>query len=311
MLPPFFFFKNQVFSMNLSKIFGAVTVFLFLTGAGAWAQTASTSAMATTKQTMQVQQIRNATAKITYGDTTFLLDPLLAKKGAYPGFPGTFHLELRNPMIDLPMSVKKVMADVDAVIITHTHLDHWDGGNNDFIPKSLPLFVQDESDAKLVRGQGFTDVRILGEDTVFEGVRLSKTGGQHGTAEMYADPAMGKALGEAMGVIFRVPGAKTLYVVGDTVWNKDVDQTLAKFKPDVMILNAGDARMPGYLGSIIMGKDDVLHAYKAAPNATIIASHMDAINHMTLTRKELKEHVQQHGIQDRIRIPADGDTLSF
>lgn len=297
--------------MNLSKLFNAVTLSLSIAGGGALAQTASTSAMETTKQTMQVQQIRNATAKITYGGTTFLLDPLLAKKGAYPGFPGTFHPELRNPMIDLPMSVEQVMNDVDAVIISHTHLDHWDGGNNDFIPKSLPLFVQDESDAKLVRSQGFTDVRILSEDTVFDGVRLSKTGGQHGTAEMYAEPVLGKALGEAMGIVFRFPGAKTLSVVGDTVWNKEVDETLATFKPDVIILNAGDARMPGYLGSIIMGKDDVLHAYQAAPNSIIIASHMDAINHMTLTRKELKDHVQQHGIQDRVRIPADGEALNF
>ncbi|WP_251048279.1 hypothetical protein [Halomonas sp. ISL-56] len=27
----------------------------------------------------QVQQIRNATVKITYGDTTFLIDPMLAE----------------------------------------------------------------------------------------------------------------------------------------------------------------------------------------------------------------------------------------
>ena len=69
--------------------------------------------------------------------------------------------------------------------------------------------------------------------------------------------------------------------------------------------------MVGYAGSIIMGKDDVLHAYQAMPNATIIATHMDAINHMTLSRKDLREHVKQHGIQDRVRIPEDGEILKF
>ncbi|WP_313065122.1 hypothetical protein [Achromobacter animicus] len=47
------------------------------------------------------------------------------------------------------------------------------------------------------------------------------------------------------------------------------------------------------------------------PKSIIVATHMDAINHMTLGRKELKDHVQQHGIQDRVRIPEDGEILKF
>nr|BFE98315.1 hypothetical protein GCM10020185_88510 [Pseudomonas brassicacearum subsp. brassicacearum] len=31
---------------------------------------------------MDLQQVRNATSKITYGETTFLIDPMLAKKRA-------------------------------------------------------------------------------------------------------------------------------------------------------------------------------------------------------------------------------------
>lgn len=265
----------------------------------------------TTKHMVQVQQIRNATAKINYAGKTFLVDPFLAEKGKYPGFEGTFNSKLRNPLVELPMPAKQVLKGVDAVIVSHTHLDHWDGGDHQFIPKAIPLFVQDEADAKLIRGQGFTDVRILGEGTVFEGVQLTKVGGQHGTDEMYLNNPLAKLLGEAMGIVFQAPGAKTVYVVGDTVWRSDIDQTLAKFKPDVIILNAGDARIVGYTGSIIMGKDDVLHAYQAMPKAIIVATHMDAINHMTLSRKDLKEHVKQHGIQDRVRIPADGEILKF
>lgn len=265
----------------------------------------------TGKQQVQVQQIRNATAKINYAGKTFLLDPFLAKKGKYPGFAGTFNSQLRNPLIELPIPVKDVMKGVDAVIVSHTHLDHWDGGDHQFIPKALPLFVQDETDAKLIRGQGFTNVRILAQDTVFEGVQLSKTGGQHGTDEMYSKKPLADALGKAMGIVFQAPGAKTIYVVGDTVWRREVDDALAKFKPDVIILNAGDARMVGQTGSIIMGKDDVLHASQLMPQATIVATHMDAINHMTLSRKQLKEHVKQHGIESRVRIPADGEVLTF
>lgn len=267
--------------------------------------------VATASAAVQVQQIRNATAKIDYAGKTFLVDPFLARKGTYPGFPGTFHSELRNPTVELPLPVKDIMRGVDAVIVTHTHLDHWDGGDHAFIPKATPLFVQHEADAKVIRGQGYTDVRILADSTEFEGVRLTRTGGRHGTEQMYSKKPLADALGEAMGVVFQAPGAKTVYIVGDTIWNATVDGTLARFKPDVVILNTGDARMKGYTGAIIMGKDDVLHAWQAMPNATIIATHMDAINHMTLSRKELRDHVKEHKIGDRVRIPADGEVLKF
>jgi hypothetical protein len=39
---------------------------------------------------VELQQVRNATVKITYGGTTFLIDPMLAKKGTYPGFENTY-----------------------------------------------------------------------------------------------------------------------------------------------------------------------------------------------------------------------------
>lgn len=36
---------------------------------------------------MNITQIRNATQLITYAGKRFLIDPMLAPKGAYPGFP--------------------------------------------------------------------------------------------------------------------------------------------------------------------------------------------------------------------------------
>ncbi|HCE6543732.1 TPA: MBL fold metallo-hydrolase [Pseudomonas aeruginosa] len=260
---------------------------------------------------VQIQQIRNATLKIRYAGKTFLVDPLLAKKGAYPGFEGTFRSNLRNPLVDLPMPAKDVLAGVDAIIVSHTHLDHWDGGEHQFIRKDIPLYVQHEADARLIRGQGFTDVRVLDESAEFEGVRLTKTGGQHGTDKMYANTQIAEFLGQAMGIVFQAPGYKTIYVVGDTIWRGEVDQALATFNPDVVVLNAGEARLVGYTGSIIMSKDDVLRAAQAAPKATIVASHMDAINHMTLSRKQLRDFVQQQGIEDRVRIPRDGESVKF
>ena len=261
--------------------------------------------------TVQIQQIRNATLKLEYAGRTFLVDPMLGARGAYPGFKGTYNQHLRNPLVELPMPAAEVMRGVDAVVITHTHLDHWDGGEHAFVPRDLPIFVQHQADAEQVRGQGYRDVRVIEGSAEFEGVRLTRTGGQHGTDAMFAVEPVAGLLGQAMGVVFQAPGAATVYVVGDTTWHGEVEQALAAFKPDVVVLNTGDARVLGFTGSIIMGRDDVLRAARAAPGAAIVATHMDAINHMTLSREVLRDHVRQNGLEDRVRVPADGETMAF
>lgn len=260
---------------------------------------------------VDLQQVRNATVKITYGDTTFLIDPMLAKKGAYPGFENTYRSNLRNPLVDLPESPDKVISGVDAVIVTHTHLDHWDDAAQKALPKDIPLFTQHEDDAQLIRSQGFKNVRVLTDEAEFGGVKITKTGGQHGTDEMYAVPALAKPLGEAMGVVFQAPSYKSLYLAGDTIWRKEVDQTIDKYHPEVIVLNAGKAKMTGFEGAIIMGEEDVLRAAQTAKGAKIVAVHMDAVNHMSLTREELRNYVKKQGIESRVDIPEDGASLKY
>ena len=282
-------------------------------GAVATAASADTNATQApdTSHKVDLQQVRNATVKITYGDTTFLIDPMLAKKGAYPGFENTYRSNLRNPLVDLPESPDKVISGVDAVIVTHTHLDHWDDAAQKALPKDIPLFTQHEDDAQLIRSQGFKNVRVLTDEAEFGGVKITKTGGQHGTDEMYAVPALAKPLGEAMGVVFQAPGYKTLYLAGDTIWRKEVDQAIDKYHPEVIVLNAGKAKMTGFEGAIIMGEEDVLRAAQTAKGAKIVAVHMDAVNHMSLTREELRNYVKKQGIESRVDIPEDGASLKY
>jgi L-ascorbate metabolism protein UlaG (beta-lactamase superfamily) len=297
--------------MQTKPIFGTLVLALTLAACSAPAPVGATSPSHNAAQQVQVQLIRNATVKVTYGDTTFLVDPMLAPKDAYPGFEGTYRSELRNPLIDLPFSAQDVIKDVDAVVVTHTHLDHWDDAAQKQLRKDVPLFAQDEADAGVIRAQGFTDVRVLGQNVEFGGVRLSQTDGQHGTDAMYAVPEMAKVLGNVMGVAFQAQGQKTVYVAGDTVWRGEVEQALTTYSPDVIVLNTGNALLSGIQESIIMGKEDTLRAYQAAPKASVVAVHMDTVNHGALTRTDLRAYVQEKGIQDRVLIPNDGETLKF
>ena len=94
------------------------------------------------------------------------------------------------------------------------------------------------------------------------------------------------------------------------VWYEGVEENLKKYEPDVVILNSGDAQVLGY-EPIIMDKKDVYEVYKAAPKATIIASHMESVNHAMLSRKELREFLSEKGMTQRVLVPEDGETCVF
>lgn len=258
---------------------------------------------------MKLTQIRNATLVLEYANKRFLIDPILADKEAWPGFAGTARSHLRNPRVDLPVPVDELL-NVDAVIVTHTHLDHWDEAAQQLIPKNKTIFSQHDADAALIRAQGFTDVRVLQAENLYDGITLFKTDGQHGSDEAYADPEMAAFLGEACGLVFSHASEKVLYIAGDTIWVKSYADSLATYTPDVVVINAGFAQVDGY-GAIIMGTEDILRTHQALPDAVVVASHLEAINHCLLTRSEIKEFVQQHGIQNSVRVPDDGETLTF
>ncbi|WP_149096529.1 MBL fold metallo-hydrolase [Paenibacillus terrae] len=254
---------------------------------------------------MKIQQIRNATITVQYAGKKFLVDPMLADKGAYSPFPAGFREDVRNPIIDLPMSVDDIIKDVDAVILTHLHQDHYDDVAKKVLPKSIKVFVQDEKDAKQVMNDGFQQVEVLTENTVFEGIQLVKTQGEHGRGEELL-----KAMGEVCGIVFNHRSEKTLYVAGDTVWYDGIQNEIDAHTPDVIVVNAGNNVWQS-MGSLIMGKEDVYEVLKAAPKSKIIAVHMEAVNHWTLSREELERYADEKGFSSSLLIPEDGESYTF
>jgi L-ascorbate metabolism protein UlaG (beta-lactamase superfamily) len=279
-------------------------------GAGLLAGCAGSVTAPAGAQSVKFTQIRSAAIKLEYAGTTFLVDPMLAQKGAYPGFPGTYNSQLRNPLVGLPMPLSEAVK-ADAVIVTHAqHYDHWDDEARRSLPKDIPVFTQSEEDAESIRKDGFRDVRVLGARVEFHGTFLSRTEGQHGSDAMVA--GRGKRLGKVSGVVFERPGYKTVYVAGDTTWNPYVEDAVSQFHPDVMVINACYGRLIGYDGSFIMGKEDLYRAYRALPQATVVASHMEALAHCTQTRSELRDYIAEKGMSpQRVLVPQDGESYRF
>lgn len=253
---------------------------------------------------MNIHQIRNATIVVEYVGKKFLIDPMLAEKGTYPPFPNSPRQDQNNPLVSLPTSIDNIIKDIDAVIVTHLHYDHWDDAAKEALPKETKIFAQNEEDATEIRNAGFQNVEVLQDDTKFEGIQLVKTKGEHGRGEIL------KLAGLVCGVIFKHPTEKTLYVAGDTVWYEEVQKVIETNKPEVIVVNAGDNQFfQG--GSLVMGKDDVYEVYKAAPEAKIICVHMEAVNHWGLSKEELKIFTKEKEIAANVLVPNDGESYTF
>ncbi|WHY63636.1 MBL fold metallo-hydrolase [Cytobacillus firmus] len=253
---------------------------------------------------MNIQLIRNATLVVQYAEKKFLIDPFLAEKGTYPPFPNSIRQDHNNPLTDLPVSIDEIIHNVDAVIVTHLHLDHFDDVAKMAFPKDIKIFVQNEEDAAEVKKAGFNNIEVLHEETVFEDIQLVKTKGEHGRGETL------KLAGLVCGVVFKHHSEKTLYAAGDTVWYDAVQEVIETQSPEVIVVNGGDNQfLEG--GSLVMGKEDIYEVSKAAPDARIISVHMEAVNHWTLSKEELKSYSKDIGFSDQLIVPEDGESCSF
>ncbi|MEJ2641661.1 MAG: MBL fold metallo-hydrolase, partial [Desulfosarcinaceae bacterium] len=241
---------------------------------------------------------RNATMKITYAGHTLLTDPMLAPKDAYDGFAGL----ARNPTVGLPLAVEEILADVEAVLVSHDHPDHLDPAAVELLPKALPLFCQ-PGEVEKMGANGFGKVTVIEDSMKWEAITLTRTGGAHGRGEI------GRRMGPVSGFVLQAPSEPTLYWVGDSIWCEPVESAIAQHRPDIIVTHSGGATLPGF-DPIIMDARETLRVARSAPDAVVVAVHLEALDHCPVTRRELRRSAEEAGIpSSRLLIPADGEIM--
>lgn len=248
---------------------------------------------------MKLQLIRNATLKLTYADRTILIDPYFAPRHSLPSYTG----KSPNPLTDLPLSTEEILQGVELVIVSHLHSDHFDSMAKRLIPKHLPLICQ-PGDEAAISGEGFVDVTPLKNEIVWQGITITRCEGSHGLG-----PVLEK-MGSVMGLMLAAPGEPVIYWAGDTVLYPPVMETVERVAPDVIVSHSCGARWDGDL--IVMDAAETIALCRAAPEATVVAVHMEALDHATVSRADLREAADTAGIgPSRLLIPADGDVIKL
>ena len=65
-------------------------------------------------------------------------DPVILPRHGIESFAG---IE-KNPIVELPFPAGNVIKDIDLVIISHLHQDHFDDGAKKMLPKNIPMYCQ-------------------------------------------------------------------------------------------------------------------------------------------------------------------------
>src|SRR3954453_16094150 len=107
------------------------------------------------------------------------------------------------------------------------------------------------------------------------------------------------------GSLLRAAAEPAVYVAGDTIWCEEVRATLDEHRPDVVVVNAGGARFTEG-DPIVMTAEDVVAVARHAPEAQVVAVHLDAINHCLESRAMLRERLRAEGLEERVSVPEDG-----
>lgn len=250
---------------------------------------------------MEIQLLRHATLLITIDEKRILVDPMLSKAHARPPIENAPN-NYRNPLVEL-VAPKNLLQEIDAVLLTHTHSDHFDDAAITQIPKNILVLCQPEDEGRL-KEFGFLKICPINNTFNWDGVMINRTGGQHGTGEIALSMA------PVSGYILKTEGEPSLYITGDTIYCEEVDTILTNFQPSIVVVNSGGARFN--IGDpITMTEEDVVKVCRKDPQAKIIAVHMEALNHCLLSRANLLSHLEQEELSHQVFIPMDGEILKF
>ncbi len=248
---------------------------------------------------MKLQLIRNATMKLFYKNQCLLMDPYLGEKGSGPSYAGV----RKSPVTELPFREEDILKNVDAVILSHVHSDHFDEKAMKLLNKDLPLICPSE-EVSFLKENGFNNPVPIESSILWKEIEICRIDGQHGFGEVLEE------MGSTCGFMFKAENEPDFYWTGDTIFSEVVKSTIEAYQPKVIATHSCGAQWKWT--PILMNDVDTAAIAALAPDSTVVAVHMEAVDHETIDRKQLRNTADIMKVgRDRLLIPADGEIINF
>lgn len=256
--------------------------------------------------------IGNATVLIEYGPFRLLTDPNFLHRGqrAYLGWG------LSSKRLTEPALTPEQIGELDAVVLSHLHGDHWDRIARRTIDRRIPIVTTPQAARRLQGLYSFR--RASGLDTwesqlLTSGsaaVRITSLPGRHapGPARMLFPPVMGSLLefGDVSGEVdYRI------YLSGDTLMYDGLREIAGRHPDiDLGVVHLGGTTLPGGLMVTMDGEQggDWLELMRPT---TAVPVHYEDYPLLKSSRADFERAARRRGLADSVRSIEPGDRLSF
>jgi len=256
---------------------------------------------------MKITQIRNATILIEVEGQGILVDPMFVPKGAIPSLKYATKSRRRNPLVDLPYNLEDLLPRVTCCLITHCqkgHFDHLDRTATKWLRENnVPVYCSTQ-DFEFLKKKGL-DVHSLApsleNDFLNGGIELIPC--------LHGSGVIGKLMAHGYGYHIKLPDQPRLYLSGDTILTKTVEEFVVQVQPDTLVIPAGGANFD-LGGEIIMGLSDAIKLGGVA-KGRVVANHLESLDHCPVTRESVQSEIGIRGWEHRFFVPEGGESLNF
>jgi L-ascorbate metabolism protein UlaG (beta-lactamase superfamily) len=255
--------------------------------------------------------VGNATMVIRYGGFTLLTDPNFLRRGqrAYLGY-GLSSRRVRDPAISIDQ-----LPELDGVVLSHLHGDHWDKVARRELDRDLPIVTTTHASGRLHR-QGFGHAHGIDRWQQHELTKRGRTLRVTAMPGRHAFGLAGRLLPPVMGSMLEFEGAGgsvdlRMYISGDTLMYDELKEIPRRYPDiDVGVVHLGGTSLFG-LGTVTMDARQGAEWTELAGCRRVVPIHYDDYTVFKSPLSDYEAEVRKRGLAGGVHIVERGTTMPF